>query len=319
MTIWHKGVFGAVAVAGGVLLSGCTIAPDDAGRFREAVPTGESVALRVPGASGAASTSQGLRIQSPTKASATSDARFYTFTRDLTRAVDRTTGEILGMVWTLANLTPTTVEAKKATWGPASSTGLEPNEWRFVVTEVATGEYDYTLEGRAKAGGQFRAILTGKGYGKAHASHETGWFQVDADAYRALEPGETDDEGTTKITYDLAHAPSTIAVELRPPTEKGFIDVKVTHASAGAGQVDIRALTDVEGSQSSQLEDVTVASRWDGSGAGRADVVMEKGDLPMRVTATECWSASFSQVFYEDTVSSQPKVGDVSSCAFTAP
>lgn len=318
MTIWSKAaVFAFMACMGGSALVGCTVSDSDASRFREPVPNGDDVALRVPNRGEATgSTSQGLRLQSPTGA-AVSDAKFYTFTRDLTRDIDRTTAGILGAVWALASLPPTTVEDKRAVWGPGASSSLEPNEWRLVVTEVASSEYEYAFEGRPRSGGAFRAVLTGKGYAKSHAAHDTGFFQVDHEAYRALEPSNVgeDDQGTTKVTFDLPK--STIAVAMRRDA-KGTIDVSLVREAGGAGHVDITALTDVDGTGPA-LEDVKIASRWNTSGAGRADVAMAKGDLPTTINATECWSSAFTRVFYEDNVASEPKVGEASACALPAP
>jgi hypothetical protein len=320
MTIW--GLAGVLGVSAAMLV-GCSASSEDAARFREAVPQGDDVALRVPGGAAATgTTTQGLRIQSPGAATGpSSDAKFYAFTRDLTRDVDRTTAGILGAVWALVSTPPTTLEDKRAVWGPGSSSALEPNEWRLVVTEVGAGEYTYAFEGRPKAGGDFRGVLTGKGFAVSHPSHKAGSFEVDHEVYRALEPtaAKPQDEGRTKVTFDLAKAPATIAVELRPGAAKGWIDVQVAREPAGAGRVDIRALTNVDGSASTQLEDVTIASRWDASGAGRADVVMEKGDFAsLSLKATECWSASFSRVYYEDTVGSEAKIGDASACVVAA-
>ncbi len=316
MRIFGKaGVLGITCV-GAVVLAGCTINPDEAGRFREAVPKSEDVALRVPSRSGATTGTQSLRIQSPSTGATSENARFYTFTRDMTRGVDDATASILGAIWTVVSLEPTSVSANRAVWGPGYSSSLERNEWRFVATEVTSGEYDYTFEGRPKGGGDFQVVLRGKGYGDAHPSHRSGWFQIDNDAFRALEPSRAKDAGTVKVTYALASLPSTIAVEVRAGA-KGSVDVGVTHESGGAGKVDINGQVDVEDT-GAQLEDIVVASRWDATGAGRADARIENGDLSAPVTATECWSSSFSRVFYEDNANHEPTFGDATACVFPA-
>jgi len=303
---------------------GCAAPVDDASRFKEAVPQTEDVKLNVPGAQVASgsktqsiSTTIGIRTLpgATTPTGADSTARYYRFTRDITGAVDWGTAVILGGIWAIVNTTPTSVDAKTAVWGPGQGNALEPVIWKFTVSEVGTNEYDYALEGQPKAGGAWTAVLTGHGYGNAHPLHKTGWFKADNDAYKTLDPARGKDQGTTKVTYDLRQIPATIAVELRPGDAVGWADVKVTHEAAGAGEVDIVGLGDIDDSKATKLEDVHVTSRWTTAGSGRADIELKNGDLPFTVTATECWSDAFARVYYEDTVNYEPASGNESACA----
>jgi hypothetical protein len=305
-----------VALMAGVSTAGvgCVVQKDDAERFREAVPQQDEVALRVPGNGGSGGTkTQSLGIRTN---GAGEVARYYKFTRDITDAADFTTAVILGSIWAIVHTPPTTVDAKKATWGPSEPKGLEPAIWRFTVTEIANNEYDYALEGQPKSGGAWLAILRGHGYGKAHPEHKQGWFEADNEAYRTLEPTRGKDYGKTKVTYDLRKIPATIKVDARPGDAKGFIDIVVTHEAQGAGSVKIDGLGDIDDSKSTKLEDVHLVSRWSSIGAGRADITMMNGDLPFTVTASECWSSSFARTFYKDTVNFEPASGDATSCAF---
>lgn len=295
--------------------NGCAVPADDAEKFREALPLQEEVALRVPGgANGASTKAQGLHIATETPVGAT--ARYYQMTRDLTGAVDFGTAVILGGVWAIVHTQPTTIEAKKAVWGPGAANALEPAVWRFTVTEVGDAEYDYILEGQPKAGGAWLTVMNGHGYGPSRPEHKQGWFQWDNDTYKTLEPTRGRDEGKTKVTFDLKQLPATINVELRPAAEKGWADVKVTHDKAGAGAVEITGLADIDESKATKLEDVHLLSRWSSDGSGRADVIMKDGDLPFSVDATECWSPSFARVYYQDTVNFEPTSGDPNTCAF---
>ena len=64
-------------------------------------------------------------------------------------------------------------------------------------------------------------------------------------------------------------------------------------------------------------ESVSENSRWDTTGAGRADVRMTGGDFGSTVIlASQCWSSQFAQTFYTDSVNYQPTAGDASTCAF---
>ncbi len=301
--------------------AGCapTSEDDDAERFREALPVQDELALRVPGGTSGATKTAGLRIASGGGTNAT--ARYYQFTRDMTSAVDYGTAVILGGIWGVVHSPPTTLEPKKAVWGPGSGNALEPAIWKLTVTEVGTAEYDYVLEGQSKSGGAWLTVVKGHGYGKAHADHKKGWFEWDNDAYKTLEPTRGKDEGTTKVTYALAQLPASISVELRPhPTDlaKGWADVKVVHAQGGAGSVDITTLSDVNDAKNTKLEDVRLVSQWTSNGSGRADISMKNGDLPFTVDAAECWSSAFARVYYKDTVDFEAPTGDASVCALPA-
>jgi hypothetical protein len=319
MASWAKVLVAACTVttigALGAVGTGCTV-KDDADRFREAIPQSEDVALNVPSGGSGATTTKGLHIA--TNGPTDSTARYYRFTRDTTRVVDLTTGVILGVIWAVVNQPPTTIDAKHAVWGPGGGdNALEPLVWRFTVTEVGDAEYDYALEARPKAdpGADFIAVLTGHGYGESRPEHRTGWFQADNDAARELDPDENHDEGTTKVIYDLRQKPATIKVELRPGADEGYADVLVTHDAGGAGSVEISGLGDIDDSKATKLEDLHLLSRWDTTGAGRADIEMNGGDLPFTVDASECWSSSFARVFYKDTVDYEPPTGDPSACS----
>lgn len=306
-------VAACIAVTISVFGNGCAAPADDADKFREGLPLQEEVALRVPSGRSGMTKSQGLRIA--TEGSAGEKARYYQMTRDLSDAVDFGTAVIIGGLWTLAHTAPTTIEPKKAVWGPAAANALEPAIWRFTVMEIGDAEYDYVLEGQSRTGGEWLTVLRGHGYGRSRSEHKTGWFEADNDAYRKLDPTRGRDEGSTKVTFDLTRPPATIAVELRPTREKGWVDLKVTHDDGGAGSVEITGLADVDPSKTTKLEDVHLVSRWTSNGSGRADVILENGDLPRVVEASECWSTSFARVYYEDTVDFEPASGDEKSCA----
>src|SRR5689334_13963876 len=154
MSVSRIAIVVALSTASSVI--GCAVPADDADRFREPIPLEEEVALRVPKGDGVRSTSQGLHVT--TEGTAAAPARYYQLTRDLTSAVDFGTAVILGGIWTIVNSPPTTLEPKKAVWGPGSANALEPAVWRFTVTEVGAAEYDYVLEGQPRAGGAFRTV-----------------------------------------------------------------------------------------------------------------------------------------------------------------
>lgn len=302
-----------------VALQGCLV-QSETDRFREAVPKGDEVKTGVPGASGSGkSGSTSLRIAT---GSGSGSAKYYEFTREITWGTDTVTGVILAAVKAVTDEQPTTLESKKAVWGPWSGSALEPVTWRFSVTEGATDEFDYVLEGKPRNGSdsEYKAVLRGKGYGKSNSAYRTGNFSVDNDAFRSLDSAHGKDDGSVKVVYDLKNLEKrNIKVELRPGGTKGKADIDVQHASGGAGTLNIVAQLDIDSSKSTKAEDITIVSRWNTAGAGRADISLQGGDVASVgvVKASECWSTSFSRVYYSDSVTSEPTTGDPAACAFT--
>ena len=311
------GLLGGVIVLG--CIEGCALkTSDDADRFRQAIPLSNDVALAVPKSSGG-STSSTKSLH--TKGGDPSSAKYYQFTRDIADGVDGGTGEILGLVWLIVHSPPTSVSAHKAVWGPGNGDALDPVVYRMTVTEVSTHEYDYVLEGRPKGStsdGDFRAVLSGHGFGEDRPEHREGWFRLDNDAHNALDPARAHDSRAVRVDFDLRSYPLSIKADVEPsPGKSGYFKVAVTHDKDSGGAVDIAALGDIEAIKDGKLENVALHSRWNASGAGRADVEITGGDLTVpKVDATECWSSIFARVYYTDTASYEPTTGSPSACAF---
>ncbi len=300
-------------MAFGMAQLGCMVNGDDGERFREPIPEASQVSLALPGKAAAS--------PAPGTLALTGDrAKFYEFTRAMADGVDGVTGAILGSIWIVVHTRPTTIGNHEASWGPGSDNALSPVVWRLKVTEVSDGVFDYQLDGRPKgstAEAEYLAVLKGRGYGRSHAEHRNGYFSVDHDAARKLDPARAHDQGTTKITHQLRAWPAKIAVEIRPAPAVNWADIIVTHHNDGSGAVDVSALTDIEESnKDGKLEDVVMHNRWAKDGAGRADVQISGGTVPMLVKATECWSSHFERSYYTDNAGLAPTSGDPASCAF---
>lgn len=303
---------------------------DEADRFRNALPEQKDITLAVNGTAGSSSAAltgtraQSLRLQGGQGVPSAGKAQFYTFTRQVADAVDRGTVGILGAVAVVLDHPPTTLESKKAVWGPVQGSSLDPVTYRFTVTEVGDDEYDYVLDGRprdSQAEADFQAILSGHGWGKDHPDRRRGWFTLSHTAENALEAGRSSDTGTVKITFDARAWPFTIDAEVRPEAAGGTgaapaTDIRVTHDENGAGQVGIDTDTNVEGTATSALEATTVTSKWDTTGAGRAVVRISGGDLESELSIQECWSSSYQRTFYSDNLALSADVGSEAACPF---
>ena len=207
-------------------------------------------------------------------------------------------------------------------WGPGADDALSPVVWRMTVNEVGDHEYDYTLEGRPKAStseADYKAILTGHGFGKERIEHRQGWFKVDNDVSHALDPAKNHDSGNLKITYDLRQLPETINVDLVTTDKPANGTILVTHEAGGAGAVDITTHHAADATAGINADDLVLHSRWDQTGAGRGDAQYAGGTLPPTipsVQASECWNTAFASVYYKDSQNWKPESGNPASCVF---
>jgi hypothetical protein len=301
----------------GMAQLGCMTSVEDGERFREPIPQGSEVSLAVPGSAAAGSDGPTLALVEGAER-----AKFYEFTRAVSDGVDGVTRSILGSIWLVVHTRPTTVTAHEATWGPGADNALAPVVWRLTVTEVGDGVFDYRLDGRPKAASaeaDYLAVLKGRGYGRSHAEHRNGSFVVDNDAAKTLDPARNKDQGTTQIEHHLSSWPATLAVRIRPAPAPAWTDITVTHQKDGSGAIDVSALTDIEDkNKDGKLEDVVMHNRWAKDGAGRADVQINGGSVPILVKATECWSPLFERSYYSDNAGN-PAEGDAAACVFADP
>jgi hypothetical protein len=324
---------GALALG---FVSGCTLQKkDDSDEFRDAVPQSEAIALSGPDtqSGGTATASAGPSVRTLAAGPATpSYAKWYGFTRAMRDGVNKITAGVLGGVWLVIHSEPSAVTADSATWGPWNDE-LNPATYRFRVTRVATDEYDYVLEGRPKsssADSDYKAVLTGHGYGKPSEKHGQGTFQIDLDEAKALDPFDNqDNSGTVSVDHNLPHdfsdnlaaLPRTITAAVTPQGEAHYTVTSQANLDH-TGSIHVDAHVDIDDSKLTKLEDVVINSRWKASGAGRADIAIAGGDLPTstpKVDAVECWGTDFAQSFYTDSVSFAPTAGDSNACVYTSP
>lgn len=310
----------------------CVVKADDSERFRDPIPQSADVGMGVPGSATGATKTQGkvLHLSNSPAGSGgaggggASYAEYYQVTRDVTDTIDYGTAWVIGLVWTIVHTPATTVTAHSAVWGPGQGDALSPVVWRFTVNEVGDREYNYVLEGRPKGAvseGDFKAVLTGHGFGRGRAEHREGSFTLDFDASSRLDPARSHDSGTISIGFDLRQYPATLHADLSNTVganqKTGKIDV--THQADGSGSVDITLHETANPSQGDKADDLALRSRWAATGAGRGDAKFSGGALPSTVPsvqASECWDTSFARVYYKDSVDYKPAAGSAAACAF---
>jgi hypothetical protein len=301
----------ATAVCLSLAASACVIPNDDPHPVSRVLPTAEDVRIRLPESSSAKGTSELLGDLSP----------WYVVTRAVTRDLNGGTAWVLLLVHTIVQFPVTTVDGDRYTWGPWSG-ALDPAEYRLVVTALANGSYDWSLDGRSKTqpGTGFETVISGNAVPGPSEGTGRGDFAIDFDAAARVNPVDHQGRGLVAITYDLAARRLDMAIDT--VEVRGGVEVPVFYAYAydeaadGAGDMvfAIHGDTDDPGDAA---EDAVIRSRWLATGAGRADLRLSGGDLEdLVITASECWSTSFRVVYYGDSLEWLPTEGSESDCAF---
>lgn len=301
--------FLAAALAA-TLAAGC-VKENDAPGVADALPTAEQIQIRLPEGG-----QQQLALGQI--------ADFYVLTRGVTRSLNAGAAWVLILVHTIVQFEPTSVEGNVYTWGPWDGNALDPARYRLVVTANDDGTFDWTLDGQSKTSeGPFIAIITGHAVPDetpGEAPHRgSGEFTIDFDAGEAVNPVDnTPDTGNVQVTYDLAERLVTMHAEgVDELANPASFDYFYDEADDGSGDFQFALDADLEDSGSPAREQAIIRSRWQPTGAGRADAMLSGGDLgEVSVEATECWDTQFRRVFYTDSAEWLPTEGDAGECAY---
>jgi hypothetical protein len=277
--------------------------PSDPQAVDRAIPTATQVSIKLPDAN-ARSVGQ--------------LATWYVSTRDITRTLNGGSAWVLVLIHTIVQFPVTSVADNVMTWGPWSD-ALSPAEYKLDVKVVGDGTFAYTLSGRSKteAGARFEAVVDGTADPRPGELRGSGDFLVDFDAGKRVNPIDSGDaKGTMDVNYDLAKGHLDLVLMSTDASNQPVLaDYAYNEAADGGGDMTF----DVSGNTGGGplLETVTLRSRWQATGAGRADARIAGGDLgTLQATASECWSTSFKRVFYTDSVGFSPAEGTETACAF---
>ena len=314
-------------------LTGCAAQNDDASNeFQEALPEQGSVNVDGPDGARADIGAQSGTFGTMGNGGASDPAFWYSFTRDVRDGVNVVTAVVLVSVWAIVHTEPSEIDEDHAVWGPYDGDALDPARYRLKMDRIGEHHFRYVLEGQKKSGGEYQIVLDGDGYSRKSESHGDGQFVLDLGNAKVLDPSRhANDSGTVTIVHDLPEdigrrrdaLPRTIIATVAPDGQASLSITSSAHEDH-TGEIDVTAHADIDDTDATALEDVSVVSRWLSTGAGRADVGISGGDLPAAglpgVTAVECWGTDFSRVFYTDSAGIKPTEGNVAECAYeTAP
>jgi hypothetical protein len=309
-----------------VVSAGCGGAvPTSSESFLTALPSRQTLEVTAPTARAPAALSESSAALSESSAALGETASLYVLTRQMTAQVNGIVGGALDTLGDISRTPPSAISDTSAVWGPFTE-ALSPVAARLLITRVAPGSHRFVLELRPRSGqdSDFQPFLDGASTGAASGGPSQGTFALDLDLAHRLDPIANAPEGHLIAGWTVVPAGRQIQVHLGEvhvgsgPTTTA--DILSSLLGDGSGSLVFDAEANLVGGPD-LLEIGKVGSRWDPSGAGRADVEVHGGDAANGGQITECWDATFLRVFAQG-VSPDGGVGsegDPAACAFSEP
>ncbi len=252
-------------------------------------------------------------------------AEWYLFTAETTENINTMIASVLFWVDTITtDYWPSYVDGDRnqATWGPWS-TALDPVETLLWVSyDTDSDVHSWGFDQWPRDGEQSDAATVIAGVVDPGATREvsTGRFEVDFTTINELDPTEQT-TGWFGVDYDIRTdgvGATAEFVDFGP----GQLDASYVYDQTfdGDGQMDLVVIADINPESGTGTDETWYTrSRWHADGSGRTDIVITDGDLgSTSATITECWSAAFESVFYEESLSGTTW-GDAGSCGFDSP
>ncbi|MBK7538721.1 MAG: hypothetical protein IPI49_25815 [Myxococcales bacterium] len=126
-------------------------------------------------------------------------AEFYGWTRGITRTLNGGSAWVLILLHSIVEYPVTSVEGNVYTWGPWGQ-GLDPAEYKLVVTALANGTFEYQLAGRPRnTTGAFETVISGTAIPGATDAQAKGQVLLDFDAAERVNPVDNNDKGQLTI------------------------------------------------------------------------------------------------------------------------
>ena len=287
------------------LFAGCIQKTNDLHPAAKAIPTSEQVAIHLPD-----SATRTIGQLAP----------WYVATRDVTRTFNGGTAWVLIVVHAIVQLPPTSESGDTATWGPWDDGPLAPAEYKLVVTALADGSYDWSLDGHRKSdsSGHFISVINGNAVPSVPEGQGSGRFTIDFDNAKIVNPVDgANDKGVIDVAYDLKAR--NLDMQISTTNDQGQpVDAHYTYQEEAdrSGNMTFSMHGDTN-DPGPAAEDGVIRSRWLNDGSGRADIRLSGGDLgASKVTASECWDVNFLETYYTDSANFLPTAGDPATCSF---
>ncbi|ATB49136.1 hypothetical protein [Corallococcus macrosporus] len=306
-----------------LLVTGCgDDATSDEDAFRGGLPSREMVEMRSP----SRNDGQGLTAFYGEG----QQAEYYRATVAAAATVNLGTAGVLNLIEEIVKHVPTSINGDVAVWGPHTG-ALDAVTWKLTVTRTGEHSYTWVLEGKGKdePDTTFVAFLSGAHTASVNADgervrgHGSGEFLIDWEKANTL-PGVTgDDVGTAEIRYARVAGAAEASVEAdlhqvrdeeRPDTRVDAV-YRFRQAVGAGGELDFVIRKDIDTDpRRAALENLAIKSRWEATGAGRADIKLSGGDLFGEATLSECWGSDFLSAYFILSVNPVLGYGELSAC-----
>lgn len=279
-----------------------TACDDPVDEFRDAAPSAQGIEIKMRGAKG-----QALIGEPALMPGVTAVATF---------AVNARVALILGTVAYGVSTKPAKVSKDEVQWKDVTRP-LWRDQFNLTMKRTSAGVFEYVVEGHAKSGGEYVAFMTGTH--TPGAQQAQGRFTMDFEAMQGL-ASPPDTVGRAVVTYTRTGKDITVDIDFQQtgdPNKTERFDSRYAFSQVEGGDGFFEFVIDSDYDKaSSALERLTIKSRWQWDGTGRADVIGSGGDLSAPFRFSECWDNVLNRTYYGDTLGLFPTEGAETACAY---
>ena len=244
-------------------------------------------------------------------------AEMYRNTVQFTRDVNNSVLHWLFFVEIIVTYPPSFKSKTRHEWGPwLPDDGLSSVYLRFVMDKNLDGSFDYALEMKPRDQGDeaFLPVFYGTVDPGASIHRSQGVMHFDFDTAASMDLA-VQEAGSITIYHDTNIGNKDIFIQFHDfrgkHDDQGFTASYHYDADPGGSGYfdwvvdgDIHA-DDPNGGAYPNNETLSLRSRWNAAGDGRADALVTGPDLDAQnidsYQITECWDSSFASTYYEET------------------
>jgi len=299
-----------------------------------ALPTSEMLVIPYPETSAAADQSSTRMSTADASCEAEGEeafATFYTHGCGMAHYVNWVVNDVLSMLANVTSDPPSQSDENVYLWGPYEN---EAEDWvtTFLMERRADGAYEYVTQAKHLSEGDdaWLSIVTGRVEAGVSETLNVGEFVVSYDNMATL----TGDSGggIALFSYDRLDLQTAVEATMEGLVDEDGIshDIVVDYDvyTDGSGVLRYALTADIyvpDGEVENQTlqETARINTRWQPTGAGRADLTITDGDLGETVAyRSQCWGVDYVasyQVSYYEAPQTFVEEGDSSQCVYETP
>jgi len=247
---------------------------------------------------------------------------YYLLTHDVTDDINDFIIEVLDIVNDITAYDGEWVDDYTLAWGPIEYSPLDPCVTYLAVTWNQDGTYQWIFMEWPKNGAEEDGVVDAWGIVDPYSNYSDngGAFWIDFDLMQQMDPTR-EPSGQVYVEYELeigVGAAQAWFDDFAGDHGEDPVDAYYAFANelSGAGEMLFGFVDDLN--ESGVDEVMAIHSRWDDTGAGRADSTVTAGELgETQAHVSECWGADFAMVYHEDDAGWSVPEGDETLCAYT--